>query len=375
MSQFGLTAGNPHAGFPAGPTPGNFGIGGPTVPYTEWMPRGSTVNQTSPAAWANYGQPPVTQGSISLKSVDFLQHTYLCPPINDGVGQKLMPDMPVFALRAADQDEDTTIVMSIAKINKLMLEEWEEFLRDAEPVAGQPPSDAQKFQRYLSTYGERGLEDFAYRRSHASTSVDPANNKEHLKADAEADLEDFFTLATSNGFCYLTRYGILQKLNWLGIVINTNRAIGLETEDDTDMRDHYTQINVGLGKRLRCANVWGSAHEITTGSNVWIKLTRRFCPGEKAKKNYNFGAFQLVPGGSRERSHPLARETMYYDEAGMLCQGHVWRVGVVIEPGEQDPSAAARENANGTGHIINKHVAYEAHGSLPTLYLAVGFNH
>jgi len=47
-----------------------------------------------------------------------------------------------------------------------------------------------------------------------------------------------------------------------------NRAVGLEAVDQTAQHDHYVQVNVGIGKRVRCAQFFGTSDEITTGSKV-----------------------------------------------------------------------------------------------------------
>jgi hypothetical protein len=371
-------------GNPVGPGNMSMGIGGPNVPRVTWEPRGASGK--GPASFLRYGVPPKSHGSISLKSVEFIPYQYMCPPLNDSADLLLMPEMPCFTVNELDPEEDSTVVLSLAKLNKLFQDQYNDFVNARDPgmngTSAAPTNplfsdDAFAFHQWLKEYGERGLDDYAYAESH--------NQQDRLrKMDAEApDLKRFWQLATSSEFCWLTRYGILKRISFSGIIINTNRAIGLEAVDQTENHEHYVQVNVGIGKRVRCAQVFGMNDEITTGSKVWILLTRK----QLADKSY--GAFKLQPSGSKKLDYPLAHHMTYVDDAGMTCTGYHWKVGkcpnrwpplpsyfrfpgVVIEPADKNPQPFSLEQANNTGLHISERVSYEAHGTLPSLYLAVG---
>lgn len=361
----------PNSGFAVGPGNNTMGLGGPNVPSVTWEPR--TANgryQSGPAKFLDYGVPPSKHGHITLKSVEFIQCQYMSPPLNDQADLLLMPDMPVFTVNELDPTEDTTLVLSHAKCNKLFQDQFDDFelarepgaqgTRDA-PTNPHFNTDSHSFHEYLTMFGEAGLEDYAYAESHGQ--------KERIAAmDAKMPyLKRFWQLSTSSEFCWLTRYGILKRISFSGVVINTNRAVGLEAIDNTEHTDHYVQVNVGIGKRVRCAQLFGMSDEITTGSKVWIILTRKPCGNGK------YGAFKLQPGGSKTLDYPLSHQMSYVDQAGMQRTGFRWILGVVIEPANANPQAFSLEQANNTGYQISERNAYDAHATLPTLYLALGF--
>jgi hypothetical protein len=153
-------------------------------------------------------------------------------------------------------------------------------------------------------------------------------------------------------------------------VINTSRAIGLETLDMTRNSDHYTNVNVCLAKRARVANVFGSANEIKTGSKLWLILKRKATPfGDKV------GPFCIVPGGSAVNDYPLESQLEYEDPGERTERAYFWRVGNVLRQGDSSPAAISIQQAANTGMNCSEKQAYESHGTLPVLYVAIGFKH
>lgn len=375
---FGIS--NPYAGVSAGPT----SIGGPNVPATSWEPRGTDGRfANSMEKWAKGGNAPKEHGHISLKSVEFLQFQYMCPPVNDGSDLLIMPEMLVFTVNEMPNEEDATIILSLAKLNRIAQEQWDDFVLMTSTTANNPHLDdeALTFYANLRYYGERGLEDYAYAVSHNRIdlldkydSAQPILSKKANDEDTQlfpyvTSLRDFWQSSTKEGFCYLTRYGWLQRVNFSGIVQNVNRAVGLEEIDTTESSQHYLSVNVALAKRVRCANVFGSSEHIKTHSTLWITLKRKRCGKGK------YGAFQLVPGGSLKLDKPLSHMRNYIDESGAICSGHVWTIGSVLEPPERSPQPTAIEQATNTGYHLGDRASYEAHASLPSFYVALGFKH
>ncbi len=363
---------NPYAGVAVGPGNNTMGIGGARGAGVGWDPRDAAGRfQAGPAKFLDYGIAPTEHGHITLKSVEFIQYQYMCPPLNDQADILLMPDMPVFTVNELDPTEDSTIVLSLAKLNKLFQDQFDDFELAREvgaagtadaPTNPHFSSDAHSFHQWLQEFGERGLEDYAYAESHGQHA-----RIAKMDAATGGTLKRFWQLSTGSEFCWLTRYGIQKRISFSGIIINTNRANGLETEDRTENHEHYCQVNVGIGKRVRCAQIFGMNDEITTGSKVWIILTRKYCGHGK------YGAFKLQPGGSKKLDYPLSVQMNYVDQAGMRCTGFRWMLGTVIEPASSNPQPFSLEQANNTGYHISERNAYEAHAALPTLYLALGF--
>lgn len=348
---------DPYAGHSVGPGNRTMGIGGPNVPMTTWEPRGADGRyQAGPANFLKNGVAPVSHGHIELSTAP-ITWQYLCPPLNDRSDLLLMPDMLVFGINQMDPEESSNMLLSLSKANCLMQNQHADHTLAIVPGSPQYDDEHFEFHRWLRDYGEAGLEHYAH--------VRESGNKEKIAALGE--LQRFWERATGDDFCWLTTYGILKRISFLGIIITANRGVGIETIDQTAASEHYTQVTVGVAKRVRCAQMFGNNCDITTGSNVWITLSRKYLGRGK------YGAFQLKPGGSKHRDRPLVGETRYIDDAGITQTGHVFRVGVVIEPANQEPASFAVETANNTGYQTSERNSSEAHATLPTVYLAVGY--
>lgn len=344
-------------GFPEYGT-SEIGNAGPNVPYTTW----DAQSTRGIARFTNNGQPPKSVGSIGLKTVDFISHQYLSPPVNDEADMLLMPEMLAFLVKEMDPNEGTNVVLSLPALNKIMQDQWDDFVLRSTQSANNAyeTTDAVNFRGWLMEYGEQGLNDYvAARKRGDSKMLDTMHNK--------TELRQFWEMSTKDGYCYLTLHGIMSRINYAGPIISTNRAHSLEDENLTGTYEHYTQVVIGLAKRVRVANMFGNAENITTGSKLWVLLTRKYCGDGK------YGAFAMIPGGCKAKWRPLSHHRNYVDEAGNEMEGHTYAVGVVIEPADRSPHEAAIEQATNTGAYINAKAAYDAHALLPTMYIAAGF--
>ena len=182
-------------------------------------------------------------------------------------------------------------------------------------------------------------------------------------------LEDYYEMATKDFYCWLTRFGILSRVNFCGSVINVNRGTSLEGYTDVRSTQHYTQVVVGIAKRVRVANVFGEHDNIDTGSQVWLALKRKahmYNAGE-------VGAYCVVPGGSM-KGWPTVFERTYNDPSGRPMIGWVWRLGVVLTPPTSFSTQSVCQRAANLGYRVNEREAYEYHGTLPTMYVAFGYS-
>lgn len=348
---------SPYTGVQTGPTPGNFGLSSnAALAGVPWTPNGGS----GPANFLRNGLAPTSHGSISLKSFDFVQYVYLCPPWSDQSEKYIAPEMLCFAVKSVDPQEASTIILTLAKVNQICKDCGMEFDR----MVGDGDAEAIEFNTLLTTYGEVGLNTYHQlgREGYAAIST---------PAEAEK-VARFHELATKDLFCWLTQYGIRSRINFVGSVINTNGASSLLEVDQTMFSDHYCQVNVCYAKRARIANVFGNAEDITTGSKLWLTL-RRKCVRTAA--GLKFPYFQVVPGGSKIEDTPSEAHRFYMDPSGRAVRGHVWRVGVVIVPGTSSPQPKQIENAANTSTLCNERSAFEDHGTLPTLIVSLGFKH
>ena len=333
-------------------------VSGPNVPFSEWEPTGTGGPLGAMAAFTSNGIPPSSHGHVTLKSHDFVQHQYLLPPTSDGANRKLMRGMLTFVIREMDKCDNSTLVYSLAMINQLSKDQWSDFVLATTQGQYFDP-EKNRFLGYMQKYGDNGLISY-----HKAVERNDVSGR---YTDAiRGELADFHKLATQDGFCYLTLFGFLQKVNYHGCVMNTNQGESLEVLNDTDSYQHYVQANLGLAKRMLVAQVFGTSQNITTGSRTWIVLKREYC------HNGKYGPFILYPGGSKEWTRP--RDLNYVDEAGCVVAGHYWKVGTVIEPANWSPQYGSVQAANNTGSMTDSSDAYAAHGTLPTCYVAMGFN-
>lgn len=344
---------------PEASAPGNFGVDGPGIgSLSDLEARGSNGRfQRNAAAFFNYGNPPIESTTIELPTVPIIAR-YETSGLNDGADLRLMPEMPIFVVREMDPDTRSDIILSLADVNKLMRDQWNDFVlyTTADPNPQRDP-EAVEFLVWLREFGESALESYA--RAHR-------RNDQHALAKWSDEMKQFFQRATMPGYCFLTRYGILQRLNFLGFIEATSRDVGLEPNMLSEWEEHKVALGVALAKRTRVSNIFGDATKTPASSRLWICLTRLHCG------NGQYGCFVLKPMASPHLNVPLRPQTHYIDEAGILCPGYAWSLGYVLENSARSPQPSAVDAANGTGPASNPQRAYEMHGMLPSMYIALG---
>lgn len=323
------------------------GIRGPNVPSVMWEPSGGGNMRGV--------QPPTSSMGVDIKAFDFIQKQFMCAPYHDETNRLIMPEMLCFTVNMVDPDTGSSQVLTLSKVNQIMHDEWEHFL---EEVRLYPGGSQETFYNALQAYGEVGLMNY-----HRAKMEGRLNDSYNV-------LKEFYEKSLEDDYRWLTRFGIMHHISFAGSVINTNRAIGLETMDMTMHSDHYTTVNVCLAKRARVANVFGPATDIKTGSKLWLILKRKSRPTGK-----DVGAYQIVPGGSATYDYPLASQLEYTDANKNIERGFFWRVGSVLRQGDSSPAAISIQEAANLGYHCSERNAYETHGTLPTLYVALGFKH
>lgn len=338
-------------------------------------PPGSTDNMNPGRLLAQASQRDI--GSVALKSWEQLTYTYVCPPLNDGSDLLLMPEQLCFTVNEMDIETGTTLVLSLPKVNKIMQEQWDDFVL---ATSGGAHADDEMYDFYdaLKVYGESTLEQYHNARIHsdqdrgalAQKFEENAANAQKAGKGISLSLRDFYARSTEPGYCYLTKHGIMSRLSFAGVIVNTNRAVTLQEVDRTEFTDHYSHVNVAYAKRTRVANVFGTAEKIMGGSKLWLELTRKLCRGTG-----KYGAWVIRPNGDRLFSRAPRRNITYISEAGEQREGHCWPVGRVIEPSTENPQAFSMENANGTGNHVSERVAHEVFATIPSMYVALGFGH
>ncbi len=357
---------NPATGTSAGPTnPGMFGLNVPRLGFP-----GEIGNQNY-----GYGLPSSMDphANIELEGRVTLTANYVSPPVPDMGDLLLASGIPAFAIREKiDIEEDgitgLTLIVSLPQVNKLFADQSADHIRQSMGTEQTNPYfdyDHSVFRGFQQNYGEAALEAYAmaYRQK----------NRHLLERYSKGcpDIGKYFEMATEDGFCYLTTYGILQKLNFLGVILSTNRADSGYDNESAGLRDGFTSVGMAVGQRAECAQLFGPNCEAVVGSPVYLTLTRVKCGPEY--KPGTFGRFIIVPRASATHPYLPAHCTTYTDESGRMCRGHVWYVGTITEPAEREPSKEVQELATGRGGtMVTPQRAYDAQGLLPTCYLALG---
>lgn len=121
-----------------------------------------------------------------------------------------------------------------------------------------------------------------------------------------------------------------------------------------------------VAKRARVSNVFGPASRIMTGSKLWCVLRR------KTKPNGDIGCLVVEPGGSNVQDYPIAGDIEFDDLNQTVARGHVWRVGVVHRQADRNAANVSIQQAANLGLYCSERQAYEAHGTLPSMYVLIG---
>lgn len=361
---------NASAGTSTGPVPGNFGINSVPTSGIEWYPRGVPEDVGGPMSMV---AAPLESEVVTLDSWEHLSFAYMAPStLGDGSDLMIMSRMLVWIVKQHNLEDESTIVLTLAKLNSIMQNEWNVFVRATTgSPATNPYYDDEKYEflGWLQRFGERSLEAYHYARVNQLRDKHGHPLTDQYEERTGGEIRTFYERAQQPGYCYLTRFGILSQVEFAGVVINTNRAETLLGLDTTAQSEHYLQVNVGYAKRVECAQQFGDHNTIQAGSRLWVTLTRKRCAGGK------FGAFVCIPGGSKQIPQPLEQDRCYADESGHRCRGHVWFVGVVTDAADKAPSRTALERANNTGDAQDEVLAYQMHAVLPSMYVAVGYKH
>jgi len=337
---------------------GNFGAGGAPTPGVEWGPTGQMAQL---AGQLMNDATPLQQVRVENDAFDPIVAKFLCPtfsPEEDERNLDIMPEMLVFAAKRMDNEFGTQSLMSLPQLNQIMAEAYTNFRNYA--TQGEPK--AARFMQLLEKYGERGLEDYVNAKNNGKARL------ALIPEESRGELKEFESLATQDCFRYLTCYGIMSLWTFTGGVLTVGRAISMDDGDDYTDIDHVLSVAVGVAKRVRLANVFGPADQITPGAQVCLILKR----GQNSSGKP--GPFCFHPWGTKDRARPTRQETLYMDESGHMRSGKIIQVGKVMESG-RNASAVAQQMASNTGRPIGAMEAYKAHGTLPSIYVAIGYKH
>ena len=350
---------------PNAPFLGSIKVGGFTTPSgfqppasnVSFEPRNTGSLRGQAAAFLNTATRTTSWSSAHLKTVDFIPQQFSCPPWLDESEKYMMPEMLCFAVNEPTLDGSATVISTLAHTNQLLYNGYKDF----EQMLADGDDDAGTFKNLLEIHGEQAIETYHQARKDPNLMATIGN------VDG---LQLLYTLATRDVFCYLTRFGILNKFSYLGSIINLNRATSNEDWDRTSYTEHYTVVNVCMAKRARLSNCFGPADLVTTGTKLWLMLKRK---QRQTRDGLMYQEYAIFPGGTKMVERPLQQHHLHYLDASMRAMsGHVWPVGVVNVPAASPPSESVIAAAANTGVAPSEVNAYNAHALLPTIFVSLG---
>lgn len=335
-------------GFPSGPT--------------DWSSMlGLNVPQTS--GFSN-GQPSTAPfwNEVENDEGQCLEATFLSPSVGIDYVKGMREGMVVFALRQHLNEPGTTVLVTQAQLNRLMREQWDVFVSRTTLQAANSGVfvEENQFLDLLRLHGELGLE--LYDKYKASPNKALKN--------MVAKYAVFATMAVSQNFCYLTAYGIRQRVNYLGPILSLSISSTLD-EGDYANRTEPASLAVGMGKNVPCAAIFGPSDEMRMRTKLWIVISRLRCDGNKC------GAFCVKATYSTVSDEPEMSPHMgitYRDESGALCNAIRRYVGSVLVPPTAYAPSGAIQQATGCGPILASTEMGEVrnHFAIPMMTIAAG---
>lgn len=316
----------------------------------EWNPL--SENTSAVAKALGYGLPGVEMSQKSSNSQEPITYQYMASPWNDGSADRIQEQMLVFAVRDVDQQYGSTNIMSLAKVNQELYDAHQAYQQDL--AEGDP--EAVKFEKLLVEYGEDAIGAY-----HWQIQRKGFNN-------LDTNLKDLYDYCSKDGFCWLTAFGVQQKINFLGTVVSVTHT----ANENPRTADHFTQIVVCVAKGARVSNVFGDNLSTPAGAHVWLNLTRKPTFSYKGNAETEYGELVIVPGGSALYDAPEQSRYTYLDASKRYARGHFWRVGRVLTPSPSSPSPTTIKIASNTGLHCNEREANSATAELPPLVVLFG---
>jgi len=350
-------------GVPAGPTDfsnmTNASIPNPGADWGMPVSGGGSVRTRPISNRFGNGEPGFKSDVSAGSPYTYVEHVYSTPSIGYDHVAEMSAGMLAFSVRKDTKEAGTTFVLALHQLNQFMRQQWDAFVLATTQTPNNPNLDGEalEFLNWMQRFGERGLEQYAAARDVGSAAALD-------KFDPELQL--FYERATEDEYCYLTQFGIRDRVSFLGPIMDITRSNTLDDISGQTTYQHTSQVVVGVGRRVPCSQMFGQVSELSDGAKLWLMCTRIHC------EETRYGAFCIRPGGSARRDGPTQSECSYRDESGMLCHGHIRYVGTVNRMPHKDSSPYAIQQSTNTGAYSNNADAYNAHCTLPEFFINAG---
>lgn len=280
----------------------------------------------------------------------YIDQQYTTPVSGYNYFAEMREGQLAFCIRIDPGEPGTTFILTLPQLNKLMREQWDDFVMSTSGSAANNPrfdSYSRVFLNYMQNYGEHGLQLYE-KLVYAGKANDPKYG----------NLQEYWSMAKEDRFCYLTLYGIRHRVSYLGPIQNMTNSYTLNPV----VRDHgQGTIVVGMGQRVECSQIFGRMDEVTHQASLELLFTRMPCHDSL------FGSFCVYPRVTSRHSSATFR-----DESGALCQAYVRHVGFVHTVPSKESSGYTIMKAANTGPSVTSEEAWAEHCQLPKFYINAG---
>lgn len=346
-----------------------------TLPYDRPGVDAGPDEFTMPApnfAFTGRNLPPRVSDASSNSSFEFISYSFAC--INSGYDHvsEMAPGMLCFSVRQkVEAEPNATVILAFPQVQKVIADQWDDFRTattgDAATNSYYDP-EAVEFLGAMQKFGETILHSYDATRNPNTQRVYTLNeNKVRVPVDKYGEeVRLYWERACQDKFCYLTGFGQKKRISFIGVLIEPSRGTTINEITGQPEFAETSLLSVGIGRRLPVSQIFGAHDDVGIGCHLWLVSRRVYCGGGR------YGSFEIRAVCCAENGFPTAAELQYRDEAGMLCLGNAWYVGYLLEPSDRPVSTVAIEAASNLGSIKNNAQALQAHGTLPTCWVAVG---
>ncbi len=293
-------------------------------------------------------------GSSDNEVVDVTHQ--VIPLVEAGMPQRFPVGMLVFTARRTSAQTNALVDMTLPVLNQYFEETYTAHLS----AILERNSDHIRFAQCMEQFGTEILFqlDHAYgsRTDGFGSHIEIAKLFEGRFTDAISvsakdvgpELKWYYDRSKTVDFSYLTKFGILNRINYVGIVLSDQSLQAPYDEDKSYRRSVYNntgRVALAVAKNAETKAIFrGSCTGVKTP--LYIVLTRHRNP---ANKEYTH--FEAVP---------VADENMedyeYRDQSGAAVPCHRWFVGHTRWPSKENPNQALLDSACNLG--VNKNAAY-----------------
>ena len=341
----------------------------PGLNAIEWA--GSTLLDAD--SISAFAQPGREYGTPTNDVNETIQQQHVIFPWRDNSHFLINKYEPVFVARTLDAEEGMHSNVSLTKLNNILSQADAEYKVNVK----KPGTDELRFARLLGLIGEDMLE--CYHNLKRTFQLDLPKLGEIMakrgffgedSAYTMAELEWLYEMSQKPGLRYQTKFGIKNKWNFWGVVINTNAA---DTQDSSyigslQAEGRAVTVNTAVKGTARMYNFVGSAAESLPMARVWLVLRR------VTTSDGSIGPFQYVPYVSRVNECPPDTLCMYRESISdgrvRFERGDVIPLGYLAEPTTRDAPQNVRDMACGLS--ANVETGHAAMPSLPQVVMHLG---